>query len=163
MDSNRPSAAEIVPVTLPLAPIVRELFKEYAAGLKIDLCFQHFDRELASLPGDYAEPAGRLLLAFVDREVAGCIALRPMEDGGCEIKRLYVRPPFRRRGLGRTLVHQVLKEAVRIGYPVVRLDTLCEMKPAIALYAGLGFKEVAPYRPNEPEGICYFELRLKGD
>ena len=160
LDSNSPTAVEIVPVTLPLIPVVRELFKEYAAGLNIDLCFQHFDRELATLPGDYAEPRGRLLLAFVNREVAGCIGLRPMEDGGCEIKRLYVRPAFRRHGLGRRLVEQTLKEAAQIGYRVVRLDTLREMKSAIALYAGLGFKEVAPYRPGEPEGICYFELKL---
>ena len=150
---------EIVRATSSQIPVVRELFLEYAAGLNIDLCFQHFDQEVARLPGDYDEPRGRLMLASVASRVAGCVALRPMDQSACEIKRLYVRPEFRRRGLGRTLVQQALKEAEQIGFRVVRLDTLREMEAAIALYTAIGFKEVAPYRIGEPEGICYFELK----
>lgn len=139
---------------------MRDLFQEYAASLDIDLCFQNFDEELATLPGNYSPPHGCLLLARVANQNAGCIALRPMEDGIGEIKRLYVRPEFRRRGLGRMLVQRGLTEACDIGYEAVRLDTLRTMSAAIALYAGFGFKEVAPYRRGEPPRICYFELKL---
>ena len=142
--------------------IVRELFREYAAGLSIDLCFQNFEEELATLPGSYAPPHGRLLVAKVGQQTAGCIALRPMEANVAEVKRLYVRPDFRRRGLGKALVARVLDEARRIGYRSARLDTLREMQNAIALYSAFGFEEVAPYRQGEPEGICYFELKLNG-
>lgn len=142
--------------------IVRELFREYAAGLGIDLCFQNFEEELATLPGSYAPPRGRLLVAKVGEQSAGCIALRPMEAHIAEVKRLYVRPQFRRRGLGKALVARVLDEARRIGYRSARLDTLREMQNAIALYSAFDFEEVAPYRQGEPEGICYFELKLNG-
>lgn len=142
---------------------VRDLFREYAASLSIDLCFQNFDHELATLPGGYAVPHGRLLLARVAQQNAGCIALRAMEDGVGEIKRLYVRPEFRRRGLGKTLIQRALVESRGIGYRLVRLDTLREMSAALALYTGFGFKEVAPYRQGEPEGISYFELKLSGN
>lgn len=109
------------------------LFREYAASLSIDLCFQNFDHELATLPGGYAVPRGCLLLARVAQQNAGCIALRGMEDEAGEIKRLYVRPEFRRRGLGRMLVQRALIEARHIGYHIVRLDTLREMSAAISL------------------------------
>jgi putative acetyltransferase len=160
---NNSGEADIVFASAPdeLAAI-RELFREYAAGLAIDLCFQNFEHELATLPGSYAPPHGFLLLARVHGQDAGCIALRPMEDGIGEIKRLYIRPVVRRHGLGRRLVERALAEARRIGYGTVRLDTLREMTTAIALYTAFGFKEVAPYRHGEPEGICYFELKLNG-
>lgn len=141
--------------------IVRELFREYAAGLAIDLCFQNFEKELAELPGHYMPPRGRLLLAKRDGQIAGCIALRPMETGIGELKRLYVRPEFRGSGIGQALVARVLDEARKTGYRIVRLDTLREMRNAISLYTAFGFKEVAPYRPGEPHGICYFELNFK--
>lgn len=140
--------------------IVRELFREYAAGLGIDLCFQNFAEELATLPGNYARPHGRLLLTKADGQIAGCIALRPIDDGVAELKRLYVRPAFRRHGIGKILVARVLDEAREIGYGAARLDTLREMHGAIALYGAFGFKEVAPYRDGQPEGIRYFEKDL---
>jgi GNAT superfamily N-acetyltransferase len=139
---------------------VRMLFREYAAGLAIDLCFQHFTEELGALPGHYGPPRGGLWLARAGPEIAGCIALRPMEPAICELKRLYVRPPFRRAGIGRELVGVALSEAKRLGYSLVRLDTLRGMTSAIELYEGLGFRETAPYRNGEPPGICYFELPL---
>ena len=161
---HRPFEIQIVPATTAddIAS-VRDLFKEYASNLQIDICFQNFDHELATLPGCYAPPGGCLLLARVRGENAGCVALRPMEGGAGEIKRLYVRPDFRRRGLGKRLVQVALKEARRMVCRLLRLDTFREMRAAIALYAGFGFKEVAPYRPGEPEGICYFELALESD
>ena len=141
--------------------IIRELFQEYAAALGIDLCFQNFAEELATLPGNYAPPCGRLLLAKANEQMAGCIALRLMEPGTGELKRLYVRPAFRGCGIGKGLVARVLNEARQIGYGSVRLDTLRDMRKAIALYTTFGFKEVAPYRRGEPEGICYFERELE--
>lgn len=153
---------ELVPATSAEdIAIVRELFREYAAGLSIDLCFQNFAEELATLPGGYAPPRGRLLLAKVDGKIAGCIALRPMEWETAELKRLYVRPEFRRHGIGKALVAHVLEEARAIGYRTVRLDTLREMHNAIALYTASGFREVSPYRRGEPEGIRYFEMTFK--
>jgi ribosomal protein S18 acetylase RimI-like enzyme len=140
--------------------IARELFREYAAELTIDLCFQNFEEERSTLPGSYAPPRGRLLLAKGAGQNAGCIALRPMDNEAAELKRLYVRPAFRRRGIGKTLVARVLDEARRAGYRVARLDTLREMHDAIALYSNFGFTEVAPYRKDEPEKIRYFEKKL---
>jgi putative acetyltransferase len=155
---------EISPATtLEDVAAARELFVEYATDLRIDLCFQNFERELATLPGIYAPPCGCLFLGRIEGRHAGCVALRPMEERTCEIKRLYVRPEFRRRGLGKMLVRRALVEARRIGYRVVRLDTLREMDAAIALYRRLGFEEVAPYRTGEPPGICYFELTVAQD
>ncbi|MGZ8260040.1 MAG: GNAT family N-acetyltransferase [Caldimonas sp.] len=142
-----------------------EIFREYAASLDVDLCFQNFDAELASLPGEYAPPRGQLLLAFVDGKLAGCGALRAFtdaEDGNaCEMKRLYVRPDFRRFGLGRTLAKALLDEARRAGYSTVLLDTLDDMEAARELYASLGFVEIPPYYFNPIAGAHYLKAELK--
>ncbi len=136
-----------------------QLFLEYAAWLKVDLCFQGFDQELAGLPGKYAPPQGRLLLASVEGEDAGCIALRPLEPGIGEVKRLYVRPAFRGRGIARKLARELLDAARTIGYATLRLDTLSFMHEAAALYRALGFVEIAPYYDNPLPGVVYMELK----
>ncbi len=139
----------------------RTLFEEYAAWLGISLCFQDFDRELAALPGEYAPPDGRLLLAFEDDELAGCIGLRKIRATTCEMKRLFLRPEFRGRGLGRVLVERVIEEARQIGYTQLCLDTLPgRMDKAIALYKSIGFKEIEPYYNNPIAGATFMELRL---
>jgi len=138
----------------------RELFVEYAAWLKVDLCFQGFDEELATLPGKYAPPTGRLLLARVDGELAGCIALRPLAQGIGEVKRLYVRPAFRGRGIGSALVRELLRAALEIGYRRLRLDTLAFMREAGALYRAFGFVEIPAYYANPLAGATYMELAL---
>ena len=139
----------------------RTLLQEYAAWLGISLCFQNFDRELASLPGEYAPPDGRLLLAFEDEELAGCIALRKIRATTCEMKRLFLRPEFRGRGQGRVLVERIIEEARQIGYTQMCLDTLPgRMDQAIALYKSIGFKEIEPYYNNPVAGATFMELRL---
>jgi len=135
---------------------VTAMFREYAATLGVDLGFQHFEQEIASIPGDYAPPRGRLLLAGD----LGCVALRPLSVDVCEMKRLYVRPAGRGLGLGRMLVERVIIEARTIGYRFMRLDTLPSMTTAAALYVSLGFREIAPYRFNPVAGTKYFELTL---
>ncbi|HZE26947.1 MAG TPA: GNAT family N-acetyltransferase [Terriglobales bacterium] len=140
---------------------VRELFLEYADSLGFSLCFQSFDQELAALPGDYAPPDGRLLLAELEGQLAGCVALHKLGAGICEMKRLYLRSRFRGRGLGRILAETILSEARMIGYNRLRLDTVAPlMNDAVAMYRRLGFKEITPYRANPIEGALYMELDL---
>ncbi|MGH9516241.1 MAG: GNAT family N-acetyltransferase [Terriglobales bacterium] len=139
----------------------RELFLEYANSLGFSLCFQNFDQELACLPGDYAPPAGRLLLAISNGQPAGCVALHKLAPEICEMKRLYLRPQFRGRGLGRELAETVIAEARQIGYKYLRLDTVEPvMKTAVEMYRQLGFRGIPPYRPNPIAGALYMELQL---
>jgi len=140
----------------------RTLFNEYASGLGISLCFQNFDRELNNLPGDYAPPDGRLLLAKdEDDQIAGCIAMRKLGPAVCEMKRLFVRPAYRGTGLGRILVNTIIDEARKLGYTHMRLDTLPgRMDKAIALYQAIGFVDIEPYYKNPVEGAKFMELDL---
>ena len=143
---------------------IREIFQEYADGLGIDLCFQQFDAELAGLPGEYQEPRGGLLVARVGGELAGCCALRPLDNAdypnAAEMKRLYVRKAFRGFGLGRQLSEAILDTARRAGYTCVLLDTLSEMDAARSLYEDLGFVEIAPYYHNPISGAHYLKVDL---
>jgi GNAT superfamily N-acetyltransferase len=139
----------------------RELFEEYAAWLQIDLCFQSFDKELAGLPGQYAPPDGRLLLAIEDDQLVGCVALRKIGEGTCEMKRLFLRSQFRGQGSGRKLAETIIAEARQIGYERMRLDTLPgRMDQAIKLYRALGFQEIPAYYHNPVEGATFMELLL---
>lgn len=142
----------------------RSIFQEYASSLKVDLCFQGFQEELSGLPGDYAEPRGALLLAWVDETVAGCCALRPLDTSdytnAAEMKRLYVRPAFRGLGLGRLLTEGILDAARSAGYSCVLLDTLDDMESARALYEDLGFKEIPPYYHNPHAGAHYLKVNI---
>ena len=140
---------------------IRELFKEYAESLGFTLDFQNFNKELAELPGEYAPPAGRLILALWDDEIAGCVALRKFKDTICEMKRMYVKARFRRKGIGRQLAENIVKEARKIGYTHMRIDTIETMKQANSLYKSMGFKEIKPYRYNPIKGAKYMELSLK--
>ena len=143
---------------------IREIFQEYADGLGIDLCFQQFDAELAGLPGEYQEPRGGLLMARVGGELAGCCALRPLDNAdypnAAEMKRLYVRKAFRGFGLGRQLSEAILDTARRAGYACVLLDTLSEMDTSRSLYDDLGFVEIAPYYHNPISGAHYLKVDL---
>jgi GNAT superfamily N-acetyltransferase len=144
--------------------LARKLFREYAAGLGVDLCFQNFERELQELPGKYALPAGRLLLAFDfsggQKQAAGCGALRPIEKDICEMKRLFVRPQFRGFGIGRSLAESLIAAAQEIGYSAMRLDTLPTMQEAHKLYRQLGFQEIPAYVENRVPGSFFLELDL---
>lgn len=142
--------------------LARELFREYAAGLGVDLCFQSFDEELTHLSEMYGPPDGTLLLAHdaASGEVSGCVGLRQLDDATGEMKRLYVRPTFRGTGLGRQLTVAVLNAAREAGYTRVRLDTLPNMRAAQGLYASLGFVEIAPYYENPIPGARYLEMAL---
>lgn len=139
----------------------RQLFLEYARSLGFSLCFQNFEQELKTLPGAYAPPPGRLLIARDSQIAAGCVALRRLEDGICEMKRLYVRPACRGRDIGRLLVERVVAEARAIGYKQMRLDTVASsMQPAIALYRRFGFREIPAYCPNPMAEALYMERTL---
>jgi len=138
----------------------KALFEEYAGSLDFDLIFQDFQGELAGLPGDYAPPHGCLLLAWHGGQVAGCVALRKIEGDICEMKRLYVRPAFRTRGLGKRLARTIIAEAKERGYMRMRLDTVPAMKEAQGLYESLGFIKIPPYRYNPVPGAAYLELIL---
>ncbi len=153
---------ELIQSTLPEhIEQARTLFLEYGRSLGFSLCFQSFDEELKSLPGAYGPPSGRLRLARYAGHAAGCVALRKLEAGICEMKRLYVRPGDRGRGLGRLLVEGIITEARAIGYERMRLDTIeSAMKDAIALYRRMGFEEIAPYSVIPLEDALWMELRL---
>lgn len=138
----------------------RELFREYQRSIGVDLCFQNFEQELAALPGDYAPPGGRLLLAKLGNNLAGTVALRKLSESTCEMKRLYVRSAFRGQGVGLKLALAAIEEARRIGYSAIRLDTLETMKEAAALYESLGFRPIPAYNANPMLGTLYFELAL---
>lgn len=142
--------------------LARQLIEEYAAWLEFNLCFQGFEEEMRALPGKYAPPTGRLLLAFWDERPAGVIALRPLEETGvCEMKRLYVRPEFRGHHIGRILAEQIIREAAEIGYSRMRLDTIAgKMDSAIAMYRELGFKETRPYYQTPVGHTLFLELTL---
>ena len=175
---TRYTAAQILTASVASPPILfitpstpteweatRVIFREYARTLGVDLCFQNFEEELDGLPGDYAEPRGSLLLAWVDGELAGCCALRPAEDvdyvNAAEMKRLFVRKAFRGFGLGRLLAESILEAAVRLGYDCVLLDTLDDMESARALYEDLGFEEIPPYYHNPLPGAHYLRVDLR--
>ena len=142
------------------APMVRDLFREYAESVKADFCFRGFEEELAALPGEYQRPAGRLLLAFDDDELAGCGAFRRLDESACEMKRLYVRPAHRGKSLGAVLARALIENAREAGYAKMRLDTMPSMARAIALYRSLGFREIVCYRANPMPGALFFELDL---
>lgn len=139
----------------------RELFREYEASLGIRGCFQNFERELAELPGEYALPCGRLLLAVDDETPVGCVALRKLGDSSCEMRRLYLRPGVRSRGWGRRLAVAAIDEARRLGYQMLRLHTLPAMQQACALYRALGFGQIEPYTPLSVSGAVFLELPLQ--
>lgn len=139
--------------------IVRELFLEYSEMLGVDLCFQSFEEELATLPGKYAEPKGVILLGLCDEKVCGVVAMRPVEDGVCEMKRLYVQPACQKSGLGRRLATEIIEAARKTGYRKMVLDTLPRLEAAIRLYQSLGFREARPYYHN-PHHALFFELEL---
>jgi ribosomal protein S18 acetylase RimI-like enzyme len=143
--------------------VVRRLLEEYATSLNISLCFQNFSEELAGLPGAYAAPRGRLLIALVNRVPAGCVALRPKDGQACEMKRLYVRSAHQGAGLGRQLVEAAIAEARAIGYRSMLLDTLPAMQAALKLYESVGFVRRGPYYPTPVEGTVFMELKLPGD
>ncbi len=156
------AAFRIVTATQPSeVEQVRALVHEYAAALGVDLGFQDFAREMREFPGEYTPPEGSLLLATSGEELAGCVGLRPLELGICEMKRLYVRSRYRGQGLGQQLAHAVITEARALGYSAMRLDTLPSMQAAIGLYRELGFQPIAPYYWNPVEGALFFELKLQ--
>ncbi len=154
----------VIPTSAEELDATRELFREYAQGLGVDLCFQGFEEELQSLPGDYAHPRGTLLLARVDGALAGCCALRPLDacdyPDAAEMKRLFVRKAFRGFGLGRQLAEAILDAARQGGYACVLLDTLDDMEAARALYEDLGFQAIEPYYHNPIPGAHYLKVDL---
>jgi GNAT superfamily N-acetyltransferase len=139
---------------------VRRLFREYEAYLDEDLCFQSFEQELANLPGKYAPPGGALLIAIHENRAVGCVGLRELADGVCEMKRLFVRPEARGLGLGRKLATRIIDIARSLGYTLMRLDTLARLTEAVQLYETLGFRTTAPYYSNPLPGVVYMELKI---
>ena len=164
MSVKAPSIQLITPKSPAEWDITRKIFLEYAQGLKVDLYFQNFSAELEGLPGDYAAPGGALLLALVDSDLAGCCALRPIENvdypNAAEMKRLYVRKAFRGFGLGRQLAEAILDAARRVGYGCVLLDTLDDMEAARALYEDLGFEDIPPYYHSPIIGAHYLKVDI---
>ena len=162
--ADLPALALVPPCTPDALEATREIFREYGQGLGVDLCFQGFDEELASLPGEYAAPRGALFLALADGAVAGCVALRPLDSSdypdAAEMKRLYVREAYRGLGLGRQLAEAALDAARQAGYSTVLLDTLDDMESARALYEDLGFEPVEPYYHNPIPGAHYLKAEL---
>ncbi|MFX1390046.1 MAG: GNAT family N-acetyltransferase [Promethearchaeota archaeon] len=147
-------------ITQDLLEKTREIFKEYSNSLNIDLSFQNFDEELKSLPGYYAPPEGSILLAFYNEKLVGCVGLRKYQFEVCEMKRLYVRPKYRKMKIGSELCNAIILKAKQIGYKIMRLDTLPFMSEAISLYFKLGFKEIEPYRFNPIDNSKFYELKL---
>ena len=144
--------------------LARQLFVEYQAWFGLALCFQNFDEELANLPGEYARPDGRLWLAYESNELAGCIALRKLEEGICEMKRLFVRDGFRGKGIGVALIETLIAEAKALGYKKLRLDTYPpKMEKAVSLYESYGFREIPRYYHNPYGETLFLELDLYGD
>ena len=164
MSAGQQMGVAIAPAATP-AEIeeIRALFLEYAQSLDFNLCFQGFDDELAGLPGAYAPPKGRLLLAYAGSTVIGGVGLRPLETDICEMKRLYVRPGHRALKAGRALAEALIDEARSIGYRAMRLDTLPDMDAAQALYRTLGFRDIPPYYANPIPGARYCELDLRDE
>ena len=151
----------VVPITNERIEDVRQLFREYWQWLRFDACFDDFDSELAELPGTYGPPAGCLLLAYDASEPAGCVALRQIDNGVGEMKRLFVRPSRRGKRIGLELTRRIIEKARDRGYERIRLDTLPIMKPAIALYESLGFEYIDNYRQNPAPGAKFMELALR--
>ncbi|NOY06402.1 MAG: GNAT family N-acetyltransferase [Chlorobi bacterium] len=141
---------------------VRDLFREYEEYLDVDICFQDFEQELKDLPGPYAPPDGCLLLAMEGNKEVGCVAVRPLRDDICEMKRLFVRPEYHGRGYGRLLVEEIIRRAENIGYRTMRLDTLTRLKQAMRLYESFGFREIEPYYDNPMTDVVYWELEIGG-
>lgn len=140
---------------------VRELFREYESWLGMDLCFQGFEEELQTLPGRYEPPDGRLFIASADEKPAGCIAMRKLEDGICEMKRLYLRPEFRGQGIGNALITKLIREASSAGYERMRLDTHPpRMAKAVSIYESYGFRQIPPYYDNPNTNVLFMELAL---
>lgn len=164
LDTPSPAIELSTPATADDFAMLKMVFREYAEGLGIDLTFQSFEEELQQLPGDYAEPRGALQIAWISGEIAGCCALRPLDTvdypNASEMKRLYVRPAFRRLGLGRQLAESILDKARAAGYDCVLLDTLNNMESARALYQDLNFEDIPPYYFNPVEGAHYLRVKL---
>ena len=140
---------------------IRRLFREYEQFPGVDLCFQGFESELAGLPGRYGPPSGALVMALDGEQAAGCVAMREIEEGICEMKRLYVRPRYREASLGRKLACSIIEQAAALGYTLMRLDTLDTLKQAMGLYESLDFKKIGPYYDNPLPGVVYWERALK--
>ena len=164
MAVNKPSIHFSTPITPFEFDELRAILREYAQSITVDLCFQNFEDEIATLPGEYVEPRGALLMARVNGELVGCCALRPLDNvdypNACEMKRLYVRKAFRKLGIGRQLVEAIMDCARQADYDCVLLDTLSDMESARALYQDLNFEEIPPYYHNPIEGAHYLKVQL---